>query len=142
MPAVRKWCRTEENENHIHVARLLVDLDTFIENVAWQVVIEANRVKDTVLERQRWYGMKDGSIVLIHTDWYEYLPTGWCLEFSTEEGLRWLKGSTGDYLYYSKVIDVYKDVSFRVAGEAPSEVLQLIPVSQIKPFKPPVPKIK
>ena len=35
--AVRKWCKTEENRDiNVHVARLLVDLDVFVENVEWQ----------------------------------------------------------------------------------------------------------
>ena len=132
----RRWCRTEENRDiNVHVARLLVDLDTFIENVLWQVIIQAKRIKDGVIERERWYGMKDGSIVLIHTEWYGNLPTAWCLEFNMTEGMKWLRGSITDYVYYAK-IDVYRDISFKVAGNAPSDVLQLIPASQIKPFKP------
>jgi hypothetical protein len=125
--AVRKWCKTEENRDiNVHVARLLVDLDVFVENVEWQVIIEAKRVRDNVIERERWYSMKDNGVVLIHTEWYGNLPTSWCLEFSMLEGKKWLRGSISDYVYYAK-IGVYRDVSFKVVGNVPSDVLQLIP---------------
>jgi hypothetical protein len=114
------WCKTEESEYGISYFKLLVPEEEFNKHIEWYIGWAINY--GSAMRKEKWYGMKDGTIVRIGR--LAYSPDSYCYEYNYETGIsKLIENLISDLRRYSPTI--------YIAGNVPSEIMERLPESRV-----------